>query len=136
MSEPHLIRLRAGWTWVPLELPGSEPLRIDLPRSWPPNWTRPIRLRRFFNRPLRWEKSSRIVLRCESVPGLVRVWLNERELPESPAPEPLREWALPSDLPARNLLELDVVPPGDREGSPGDVPWGLVALAVHSSNSA
>jgi len=114
----HLIRLRGAWDW----LTEAGPRRVDLPITWPPGLAGPLVLSRRFQRPRVDPDREALALRLGDVPGLIRARLNGDEVAGPAAGEvPL------GNLPARNLLILEVDPAGLDEG-----PWGAIALVIRA----
>jgi hypothetical protein len=125
----HLIRLRGGWLWQPpqAEARSVAGCRVTLPLTWPAGHAGRIRLVRSFGPPPLDPDRETLALRLEQVGGLVSVRLNDREIARPTPGTTALEIPLPSPLPRRNLLVLDVDPPGP-ERAPE--PWGVVALVI------
>jgi hypothetical protein len=117
----HTIRLRAGWTFSPLEAPGaSVPGRGTLPANRGSMPAGRLRWTRRFQRPPRVPGES-AVLCLSRMPGIVSVSLNGRPIgPTSPVASEF-ELELGELLP-RNELTIEADPPRDA----GE--WGEVAL--------
>ena len=123
MTEHH-IRFRGAWELLELGPGRSAPRPVTLPIAWPPEFAGPIRLTRRFGRPPIDPALESIRLELKAVPGLRSVTLNGAEL--GPIGGVDRDIPLPSALPARNTLTLEVVP-----GPPGpDGGWGAIALVI------
>lgn len=119
----HLIHLRRAWTE---HLDGGLVQRLDLPLGSPPD--RSLSLSRRFGRPPREPASDSLLLRITQAPGLLNLRLNGCVLLEGPLDDRPLDIPLPPDLPARNLLELDV----DAEAAGRTRDWGQIALVVRS----
>jgi hypothetical protein len=121
----HAIQLRKAW----LERPRlSHPRRLDLPLPSPPD--RILHITRAFGRPPIDPARETLSLRLQDIPGLSAVLLNAQVLWQGPADANTNtlNLALPPDLPARNLLELQITPCSQH----ATTPWGRIALVVHS----
>lgn len=123
----YQIRLRGGW-----ESPGFDggPRvgRVTLPLPGPPVGPGRIQFARSFQSPPLDRAAESLWLRLQTVPGLVAVHLNGRELSRAPFVEGTLLLALDEAVPGRNRLVLDVEPPA-RLPDPGS-PWGEVALVI------
>jgi hypothetical protein len=128
----HLIRLRGGWLWLDPQAgpdpPGSG-RRVTLPLTWPSLADPPgrVRLVRSFGPPPFDPARERLALRLERVGGLASAQLNGREIARPAPGTTALEIPLTGPLPRRNLLVLDVDPPG---AGPTAGPWGVVALVI------
>ena len=123
MSGEHLIRLRGAWT---CQADGDdEGRRIDLPTDRPVA-DRSVRLARPFGRPRIDPARESLAIRFEAIDGLREVRLNGVVLARPPAGTTRLEVPLAADLPARNVLELDVEP------VPATAPaeWGSIAIVI------
>ena len=132
----HLIRLRGGWERLGAAT-GRSRAGSRSPWSRPPSAPQQARLARWFQTPPLDPRRETLWLRLDSVPGLVSVSLNDREIARRPFP------AFPL------ILDLvgDACRPGT--GSPStssfpsrpDVPaalfpWGEVALLIRADGPA
>ena len=128
----HRIRLRGAWERLETSSdPPPPPCRVDLPVIWSPrDATRPFRLIRRFGHPTIDPARQRLVLELADVPGLRAVRLNGQplDLTLKASVEPVRI-ELPAPLPARNLLEVEVVLLGSGPAA-FDQPWGSIALVI------
>jgi hypothetical protein len=127
--QEHIIRFRGGWEWreSPSGTTPGAPRRVTLPLTWPVDVCGPVRLVRPFQSPRIDPLVESLGLRLDDVPGLRSISLNERELIR-PDPQATSLWLpLPSDLPPRNHLTLDVEP---ADSGTQSMPWGTISLVV------
>jgi hypothetical protein len=130
----HLIRLRGGWhrldptddsdAWVPLTQAGR---RVTLPWTWPGEPAGTVRLARSFGPPPFDPESEALSLRFAGVEGLRSARLNGREIVRGTSGKTAHEIPLSDSLPRRNLLVLDVDPPGIGQVRED---WGAIALVI------
>jgi hypothetical protein len=131
----HLIRLRGGWLQFDPHSPvdADSGIRVTLPMTWPAGPAGRVRLVRSFGPPPFDPGRETLTLRLEHVDGLVSARLNDREIARPTPGTATLDIPLPDPLPRRNLLVLDVDPPGDGR-PPG--PWGAIALVIAPSSDA
>lgn len=123
----HMIRLRGGWELVePRKTDASR--RITLPASDLFETPARVVLSRSFQRPRLDPLRETLWLRLEAVPGLTSIALNGREVGRGPFEDPVILLAV-EDLEPRNLLVIEVEPPGAEE----EMDWGSIALMVRQS---
>ena len=131
----HRIRLRGGWESCPVGAP-AESERLTLPTRWGSEPSRRLRLtRRFGSPPLRPGRQV-LLLILEKVPGVHSIRLNEQEIPHV-SPECSSYEIVLDDLPARNVLVLEVEPPTAQEATDARAPdgssdWGCIALVIQT----
>ncbi|GAC1463974.1 MAG: hypothetical protein NVSMB9_02110 [Isosphaeraceae bacterium] len=130
--QEHSIKLRGGWEWHGKD--SAEPRRMTLPLPGFPENAGRVRLVRSFQTPPLDPRCETLWLRLNSVPGLVALSLNDREIARPSAVDDAgRLYCLQGVLPARNrlVLEVEVVEPW--EGRVRHSKWGEVALVIRRS---
>ncbi|HEV3163998.1 MAG TPA: hypothetical protein VGZ22_08185 [Isosphaeraceae bacterium] len=132
MTSEHRIRLRGGWEREAEGQVTKERQRVTLPADWPTDARSGFRLIRRFSAPPLDSIGEAVSLRLGSVPGLRRVWLNDRLIASPAAGTDSLEIDLSDALSERNMLVLEVDPAVwcDRGGK-AEV-WGLIALVIRS----
>jgi hypothetical protein len=135
----HLIRLRGGWQRLdPHDDGGGRPdvtetgTRLDLPWTWPGETAGPVRLVRSFGPPPFDPRRETLSLRLARVEGLRSARLNGREIARGSPGTVEFEIPLSGPLPRRNLLVLDLDPPGP---GPARQDWGAIALVIRDDPS-
>jgi hypothetical protein len=131
----HRIRLRGGWESCPVGAP-AESERLTLPTNWGSVPSGRLRLTRRFGSPPLGPGRHVLLLILEKVPGIHSIRLNEREIPHV-SPESSRYEIPLDDLPARNVLILEVDPPiaqgpTDARTPAGSSGWGCIALVIQT----
>ena len=126
----HRIRLRGGWLWIDPTSSDSTPRRVSLPLpGFPHESQRVILFRSFQSPPLEPDRET-LWLHLQSVPGLVRLTLNEHELHEEPDHQKGLLYRIGAALPAHNRLILDVHPADAKNDQGVQASWGEVSLVI------
>ena len=104
--------------------------RLSFPLTRFPEGQVDLRFSRSFQHPPLDHDREALWLDLQSVPGLISIVLNGRELVREVNPGHVESFSLGIDLPLRNQLVLQVDPSVRPEH-----PWGVVALVIRQKES-
>lgn len=121
MANPHVIRLRGPWEFLPLRTSAGGDLPAGGKTTVPGDWTEAlgadfrgvVRYTRPFNCPTNLDAGERVNLICEGVDDRAHFTLNDQPLGETRGAAGAVSWDITQLLKLRNLLVVDVELPDD-----------------------
>jgi hypothetical protein len=118
-----------------MDAPKRVTRRLTLPTIWSEGEAPRLRLTRRFGRPPFDRGCTALSLRLERVPGILSLELNGRRV-VSPSPDTSSYRIELDDLPARNVLLIEVERLGHGGGACPESDWGEIALVISSVDPA